>query len=111
MIPVLAKQAMILKCINQSGTILSNYECAYALGILCKVAAVADVTVSEETDIASARNLFLEKKKEADFADEKEKMMFRMLERYEPGTDMDEQMTELFEMGLHEENMWKYGNA
>lgn len=38
MVPILAKQAVIIKCTAQSGIIISNYECAYAMGILAKLA-------------------------------------------------------------------------
>ena len=45
MVPVLAKQAIIIKCLAHSGIILSNYECAYAMGLL---AHLADITLSPE---------------------------------------------------------------
>ena len=37
MVPVLAKNAVRIKCNFQNAGMTGNYECAYALGVLCAI--------------------------------------------------------------------------
>ena len=100
MVPVLAKNAVRIKCNFQNAGMTGNYECAYALGILN---ALPEIT--EYEDIAALKEQLLEKA--ADYKAEEAglKQMVHLLKEYEAAPVADEQMRELFTMGFHDKNL------
>ena len=85
MVPVLAKNAVRIKCNFQNAGMTGNYECAYALGILNAQLGLPEIT--EYEDIAAL------------------KQMVHLLKEYEAAPVADEQMRELFTMGFHDKNL------
>ena len=59
MVPVLAKNAVRIKCNFQNAGMTGNYECAYALGILNAQLGLPEIT--EYEDIAALKEQLLEK--------------------------------------------------
>ena len=90
MVPVLAKNAVRIKCNFQNAGMTGNYECAYALGILNAQLGLPEIT--EYEDIAALKEQLLEKA--ADYKTEDE-----------AAPVADEQMRELFTMGFHDKNL------
>ena len=58
MVPVLAKNAVRIKCNFQNAGMTGNYECAYALGILNAQLGLPEIT--EYEDIAALKEQLLE---------------------------------------------------
>ena len=103
MVPVLAKNAVRIKCNFQNAGMTGNYECAYALGLLNAQLGLPEIT--EYEDIAALKEQLLEKA--ADYKAEEAglKQMVHLLKEYEAAPVADEQMRELFTMGFHDKNL------
>lgn len=105
MVPILAKQAVVIKCQAQSGILVSNYECAYAMGILAKLTGAelptGDVPVAQELEQLLSRAEAYQP------ADEREKQLLEMLQAYKPDDTMDGQIIQLLHMGYKEETLWE----
>ena len=99
MVPVLAKNAVRIKCNFQNAGMTGNYECAYALGILNAQLGLPEIT--EYEDIAALKEQLLEKAAEEAGL----KQMVHLLKEYEAAPVADEQMRELFTMGFHDKNL------
>ena len=101
MVPVLAKNAVRIKCNFQNAGMTGNYECAYALGILNAQLGLPEIT--EYEDIAALKEQLLEKA--ADYKTEEAglKQMVHLLKEYEAAPVADEQMRELFT--IHDKNL------
>ncbi|MCR5717126.1 MAG: DUF3837 domain-containing protein [Lachnospiraceae bacterium] len=104
MVPVLARQSIILKCDRKRNTILGNYECAYALGLMSKLSGVS--LLEDHSDMRLLKDTFMEQVSSYQPADDKEEHLLHILELYEAPSDTDEQTEELLEMGLREERPW-----
>ena len=105
MVPILAKQAVIIKCTLHSGIIVSNYECAYAMGVFAKLAGVS--LPQESAPLSESLVKLLEAAGAYQASDEKEEQLITMLQGYKPDETMDEQVTELLRMGYEEERLWE----
>ena len=105
MVPILAKQAVIIKCTLHSGILVSNYECAYAMGILAKLAGVS--LPQESTPLSESLVKLLETAGAYQASDEKEEQLITMLQGYKPDETMDKQVMELLRMGYEEEQLWE----
>ena len=109
MVPVLAKNAVRIKCNFQNAGMTGNYECAYALGILNAQLGLPEIT--EYEDIAALKEQLLEKA--ADYKTEVLPLAYAIfladantdLKEYEAAPVADEQMRELFTMGFHDKNL------
>ncbi len=106
MVPILARQAVIIKCQAGNGIILSNYECAYGAGLLCRLAGKE----AKEWDGESMEELL--KNVLAETAgwqpeDVPAKALLMMLTKYEPDGTSDEQMRQLYQMGAKEQRLWE----
>lgn len=105
MVTSIARQSVIIKSQTGNSILLGNYECAYALGLLSKMAGIAendsyaDMKEWHESVMAQL----------ADFVSEDARLMeiLRITKSYEPEPDVDEQMKELYHMGLSEMRMWQ----
>ena len=105
MVTLLAKNAVQIKCGFENAIMTGNYECAYALGVLC--------AISGQQQYENYGNIIELKKKVFDnmgqFSsdDKKIKRMVEMLEGYEPSEQMDNQMEELYSCGFKDQNVSK----
>lgn len=97
MIPLLAKNAVLIKVGFENAKMTGNYECAYALGVLSGAAGIP-----KEEDFQSIGQL-----KEKVFGqlndyttqDTKLNQMIKMLNEYEATEIFDNQMKELYNIG------------
>lgn len=103
MVTLLAKNAVQIKCGFENAIMTGNYECAYALGVLC--------AISGQQQYENYGNIIELKKKVFDnmgqFSsdDKKIKRMVEMLESYEPSEQMDNQMEELYSCGFKDKDV------
>ncbi len=104
MVPVLARMAVIIKSEHESSIITGNYEMAYICGLLSKLSHTA-VPVYEGP--IQLRDRLLAGLEQYTPAGEREAVLLKMLRLYEPDEAWDEQMEELFLMGLSEERLWQ----
>lgn len=105
MVPILAKQAVIIKCLAGNGILISNYECAYGIGLLYCLSGVpapewGEGTVSEflAAALAAHENVL--------FTEEPVRRLLTMLRAYKPDGTRDEQVEELYRMGAVEQHPW-----
>lgn len=105
MVPILARDSIILKCMRDHNSILGNYECAYAAGLLSRLAGIP--VRQEETDLKILLAELLEKTKGYTPATPEEKRLIHILSAYQPVEKMDEQAVELLKMGLGETQPWQ----
>ncbi len=105
MVPILAKQAVIIKCTLHSGILVSNYECAYAMGLFAQIAGTS--LPDGELPLAEGLHELMESAASYKAADEKEEQLMVMLQGYKPDETMDEQVVELLHMGYEEERLWE----
>lgn len=108
MVTSIARQSVIIKCNMQKSVMLGNYEFYYAAGLMKKLfglAVSADMAPEElsETILAQADSL--------NPGDERENYLLTIVKRYEPLSDYDEQMKELFAWGEQEPDLWKMETA
>ncbi len=105
MVPILAKQAVIIKGTLHSGILVSNYECAYAMGMLAQILGAG--MPDEAMPLSESLALLLDAAGAYKAADEKEEQLLMMLQGYKPDETMDEQIVELLHMGYEEERLWE----
>ncbi len=105
MVPILAKQAVIIKCTLHSGILVSNYECAYAMGLFAQITGAS--LPDEALPLAEGLTGMLEATGAYQAADEREEQLITMLQGYKPDETMDEQIVELLHMGYEEERLWE----
>ena len=104
MVTSIARQSIILKCINQTSVMVGNYEFYYAAGLVKKLYGL-EISSDMEPEAMSA--LILERADSLTPKDEKEEYLLTMLKNYEPLTDYDAQMKELFVWGEKEPELWQ----
>lgn len=97
MIPMLAKNAVRLKCNFTEAGMTGNYECAYALGIVCACLGQPEVDIIEVFPSFKESVMALTDGFNSD--DDKMKRLIEMLNEYEAGEVNDEQILELYHMG------------
>ena len=105
MVPLLARQSVIIKAGRDHNTILGNYECAYAIGIMSKLSGIE--ILEDHTDMTLLHRDFCEKLKEYQPSDEQQERIKKILLMYKPTVAFDEQMEELLQWGLKEEKIWQ----
>lgn len=103
MVPLLAKQAVQIKCNFENAVMTGNYECAYALGI---VSALTGQNKAEKYEsILELKNNVLDNMGQYSTDDEKINRLLDMLKSYEPSGVIDEQMRELYSMGFDDKTI------
>lgn len=125
MVPILAKQAVVIKCLAHKGIIISNYECAYAMGLLSQIAGAAlpepvlqrpmlqeeaktqDGADQKRSALGDALSGLLLEAGTYQAANEEEKQLLTMLRSYKPDEVMDEQVLLLLKMGYEETRIWE----
>lgn len=105
MVPILARQAIIIKCKSDTNIILGNYECGYALGLLVNVSGI--LFPADYTSVEDLRLKVLEGVKNYTPQEEREKRLLHMLQEYKADDVLDEQVRELINMGLGEKRVWQ----
>lgn len=103
MVPFLARSAVIIKSKNSTSVLLSNYEMSYALGLLCKI---GQFQILEYRNIMELKDKLIPQINAYAAEDVYEKNLIHMINKYIPSVEMDEQMTELLLLGIHEKKMW-----
>lgn len=110
MVPVLAKQAVMIKCRAGDGIIISNYECAYGIGLLYALSGIPAPDWGEETVTQRLEDALL-CHETISFTDAQAGCLLEMLRAYKPDGGLDEQMKQLYQMGASEQNPWKQSSV
>lgn len=105
MVPSLARQAVIIKCGNDTSVLTGNYELGYALGLLVQISGI--LFPGDYRDMKDLQTRVLALIENRDFDDIHVKRLVRMVSLYMPSDEMDRQMGEMINMGLGEKNHWK----
>lgn len=104
MIPLLARQAIIIKCKNDTSILTGNYEMAYAIGLIVNLTGI--IFPGDYENMKDLHDKTLQALEGKEPHDERQKNLIQMLRRYHPTDDFDEQMGELINMGLSEKYPW-----
>lgn len=104
MVPSLARQAVIIKCKNDTSVITGNYELAYALGLIVNQTGI--LFPGDYQDMKDLQEKVLDALSGRELEDERLKRLYRMLKGYHPTQDLDAQMGELINIGLGEKYPW-----
>ncbi len=105
MVTSLARQSVIIKAGREHNSILGNYECAYAIGVMSKVSGIP--LPDERTDMKTLHRNFTEKLSSYAPQNKQEKQLRKILMAYKPSPELDEEMKELLEWGLQEDRLWQ----
>lgn len=103
MVPILAKQAVKIKCGFTGARLTGNYELAYSLGILSASAGIG--CISGYASMQELKEMVLLQTEAFTTDDEKLNNMIGLLKEYEPSDSFDDQMKELYEMGFADRKM------
>ncbi len=103
MVVSIARQAVIIKCNIQKSVMLGNYEFYYGAGLLAKISGRSIEKGMEANALMEQVQTII-----ADYEpkDEKEEHLIHMLRYFHPDERHDEQMDQLFQMGVEEEQIW-----
>ena len=103
MVPLLAKNAVQIKCKFSGAVMTGNYECAYALGILTAAAGLPEITVYGSIAQLKAQVISAVETFQPD--EEALQRLIEMLKEYEPSDSLDEQMRELYIVGFADKKL------
>jgi hypothetical protein len=103
MVPLIARQSVIIKCNMQKSVMTGNYEFYYGAGLVEKFHKLG---LSGDTEPMQLREQLEEKLASLTPGDEKEKYLWGMLLGYKLEENYDEQMKEMFVMGREEQHLW-----
>lgn len=106
MVPILARQAVIIKCLAGNGILISNYECAYGIGLLYCLSGMPAPAWGEET-VTELLSEALSAHESVSFAEEPARRLLIMLRAYKPDQTLDGQVEDLYRMGATEQHPWK----
>lgn len=100
MIPVLAKNAVKIKCGFSNAIMTGNYECAYGLGV---ISALAGLPKEENIEnIKELHTTVMEAVKNYEPEKPEIKRLIAILQEYEPSDLCDAQVKELYYMGFND---------
>ena len=105
MVPVLARESIILKCRRDHNSVLGNYECGYALGLMSQLSKIP--LLADHKDMKALHDDFMKKSEAYKPASEEEKRLLHMLSLYKTEELYDDQVEELIQWGLKDERPWK----
>ena len=100
MVTSLARQAVIIKCGNDTSIITGNYELSYAVGFLMNQAGIS--LPEEAANLKEMRESVLREYEDKKPEDEKIRRLLHMVRLYNPSDEWDGQMEELLRSGLQE---------
>lgn len=103
MVTSIARQSVIIKCNMQKSVITGTYEYYYGAGLLSKL---CGVDIPENIRPKELQQLLRDKGASVQTKDEKEAYLKKILLKYMPTEEYDEQMRELFLWGRNEEYLW-----
>jgi hypothetical protein len=104
MVPSLARQAIIIKCKNDTSVITGNYELAYALGFIVNQTGI--LFPGDYENMKDLQTKVMAALENRELTDERLQRLHHMLQYYKPTEEWDEQMGELINMGLGEQYPW-----
>lgn len=104
MIPSIARQSVIQKCILQKSVLIGNYEFYYLAGLLHKL---YGIDVNENMEPKEMFSVIESKLDSITPGDEKETYLIKLVSVYETLDNYDDQMRLLFRWGAGEQDMWK----
>lgn len=104
MVTSIARQSVIIKCNQQTSTLLGNYEFYYLAGLMKKL---FQVELSEELEPAELLKAIQNQLDGIEPKDEKEAYLISLVRVYKPLEEYDDQMKELFRWGETEEHLWQ----
>ena len=105
MVTSIARQAVIIKSQDSTSGVLGGYEACYCLGLIAKMLQLPEndgYTQLEEwcESIMSVADGYTSEDKQI-------MEVIRMMRAYEPTGEVDDQMRELYRMGIQESRMWQ----
>lgn len=103
MIPLIARQSVIIKCNMQKAVMLGNYEFYYGAGLLAKL---QQIEISQDIKPLELKEILMEKATEMTSDDKRERYLIEMIKQFKPDELYDEQMKELFLWGKEEAYLW-----
>lgn len=103
MVPLLAKNAIKIKCTFPHACMTGNYECAYALGILCATAGIPEIT--EYHNMIDLKEKVMQLTSQYQTEDAKVSQLIKILNEYEATDVFDDQMKDLYRMGIIDKNL------
>jgi hypothetical protein len=104
MIPSIARQSVIQKCILQKSVLLGNYEFYYLAGLMKKL---YHLDIREDMKPDEIFSVIDGAIKTITPSDEKEAYLIKMVSFYETLPEYDDQMRLLFRWGENEREMWQ----
>ena len=104
MVPSLARQAVIIKCGNDTSVMTGNYELAYSLGLIVNLTGI--IFPGDYENMKDLQEKVMQELEGKELEDERVKRLHHMLRFYKPSDEFDEQMGELINMGLGEKYPW-----
>lgn len=104
MIPSIARQSVIIKCIRQKSILLGNYEFYYLAGLFNRF---YDLGASGSMRPQELLDLILERLDTFSPKDEREEYLIKIVRFYRPQEEYDEQMELLFRWGEQEPDPWE----
>lgn len=104
MVTSIVRQSIIIKCNQQTSVLVGNYELYYAAGLAKKI---FDLDVSENMKPIELYESIQSKLDGLEPKDKQEEYLVKLLSVYTVTEDYNDQMKELFQMGVNEKQMWQ----
>ncbi len=104
MVTSIARQSIIIKCLRQKSVLVGNYELYYAAGLLNNC---FGLSCQKEMKPQELYDYIKENISSLEPQNENEEYLIKLVSRYEPLENYDEQMMELLEWGENEKDLWQ----
>lgn len=104
MVPSIARQSVILKCLRKKSILLGNYEFYYAAGLMKKL---YHLEISEDMQPEELLETILEKLENVIPGNENEEYLIHIMKNYRLQKEYDDDTRTLFRWGETEEAMWQ----
>ena len=104
MVPLIARQSVIIKCNQQASVLLGNYEFYYLAGLMKRL---YNLDLNEDMSPLDLLEGVQSKLDSLSANSPQEEHLIKMARNFKPDEKVDEQMKELFRWGATEENLWK----
>ncbi len=104
MVPSIARQSVIIKCKIKKSRFLGNYEFYYGAGLFFKLSGVSVPETKEPEPLKEALSFAAASYEPKN---EEENYLIKGLLEMPISPEKDEEMEELFSMGLREEHLWQ----
>ncbi len=105
MVTSIARQSVIIKSKTGNSILLGNYECGYCLGLFSKAAGIPEDDSYQ--DMVSWHEQVMSQMEGFTSEDKQLMEILRITREYEPTSFVDDQVRELYHMGLSENRMWQ----